>query len=90
VVGKLASIEIVKYPLLSEDAVTLLEAENKITFIVNLQADKRDVKRAIEELYEVRVRRVTTLITPEGEKKAFVKLTPDFKAADLAVKLGLL
>ena len=89
-VGRLASIEIVKYPLLSEDAVTLLEAENKITFIVNLQADKRDVKRAIEELYEVRVQRVTTLITPEGEKKAFVKLTPDFKAADLAVKLGLL
>jgi len=88
--GKLTPIEVVKYPLLSEDAVTLLEAENKITFIVNLQADKGDVKRAIEELYEVRVERVTTLITSEGEKKAFVKLTPDFKAADLAVKLGLL
>ena len=89
-VGKLSSIDVVRYPLLSEDAVTLLEAENKITFIVNLQADKRDVKRAIEELYEVRVAKVTTLITSEGEKKAFVKLTPDFKAADLAVKLGLL
>jgi len=89
-VGKLTPIEVVKYPLLSEDAVTLLEAENKITFIVNLQADKKDVKRAIEELYEVRVERVTTLITSEGEKKAFVRLTPDFKAADLAVKLGLL
>jgi large subunit ribosomal protein L23 len=88
--GKLVPIEVVKYPLLSEDAVTLLEAENKITFIVNLQADKGDVKRAIEQLYEVRVERVTTLITSEGEKKAFVKLTPDFKAADLAVKLGLL
>jgi len=88
--GKLSAIEVVKYPLLSEDAVTLLEAENKITFIVNLQANKRDVKRAIEELYEVRVQRVTTLISSEGEKKAFVKLTPDFKAADLAVKLGLL
>jgi large subunit ribosomal protein L23 len=89
-VDKLSSIDVVRYPLLSEDAVTLLEAENKITFIVNLQADKRDVKRAIEELYEVRVAKVTTLITSEGEKKAFVKLTSDFKAADLAVKLGLL
>jgi len=89
-VSKLSSIDVVRYPLLSEDAVTLLEAENKITFIVNLQADKRDVKRAIEELYEVRVAKVTTLITSEGEKKAFVKLTSDFKAADLAVKLGLL
>jgi hypothetical protein len=30
------------------------------------------------------------LITPEGDKKAFVKLTSDFKAADLAVRLGIL
>jgi large subunit ribosomal protein L23 len=88
--GKLSSIDVVKYPLLSEDAVTLLESENKITFIVNLRADKYDVKRAIEELYEVRVARVNTLITSEGEKKAFVKLTSDFKASDLAVRLGIL
>ncbi|HKM50974.1 MAG TPA: 50S ribosomal protein L23 [Candidatus Bathyarchaeia archaeon] len=82
--------EVVRYPLLSEDAVTLLEAENKITFIVDLRSDKHDIKRAIQELYEVRVEKVSTLITPEGEKKAFVKLTPDFKAADLAVRLGIL
>ena len=87
---KLATNEVIKYPLLSEDAVTLLEAENKITFIVDRRSDKHDVRRAVEELYEVRVKRVRTLITPEGDKKAFVKLTPDFKAADLAVKLGIL
>ena len=87
---KLATNEVLKYPLLSEDAVTLLEAENKITFIVDLRSDKHDVKRAVQELYEVRVAKVNTLITPEGDKKAFVKLTPDFKAADLAVRLGIL
>ncbi len=87
---KLATNEVVKYPLLSEDAVTLLEAENKITFIVDLRSDKHDIKRAVQELYEVRVQDVRTLITPEGEKKAFVKLAPDFKAADLAVRLGIL
>jgi len=87
---KLAVNEVVRYPLLSEDAVTLLEAENKITFIVDLRSDKHDIKRAIEELYEVRVETGSTLITPEGDKKAFVKLTPDFKAADLAVRLGIL
>lgn len=87
---KLTTDEVVKYPLLSEDAVTLLEAENKITFIVDLRSDKHDIKRAVQELYEVRVQDVKTLITPEGEKKAFVKLTPDFKAADLAVRLGIL
>ena len=87
---KLAINEIVKYPLLSEDAVNLLEAENKITFIVDARSDKHDIKRAIQELYEVRVEKVSTLLTPEGEKKAFVKLTSDFKAADLAVRLGIL
>lgn len=88
--AKLATSEIVKYPLLSEDAVTLLEAENKITFIVDIRSDKHDIKRAIQELYEVHVQDVNTLITPEGDKKAFVRLTPDFKAADLAVRLGIL
>jgi large subunit ribosomal protein L23 len=88
--GKLATSEVVKYPLLSEDAVTLLEAENKITFIVDIRSDKHDVKRAIQELYEVRVQDVNTMITPEGDKKAFVRLTPDFKASDLAVRLGIL
>lgn len=87
---KLTVDEVVRYPLLSEDAVTLLEAENKITFIVDRRSDKHDVKRAIEQLYEVKVDRVNTLITPEGDKKAFVKLTSDFKAADLAVRLGIL
>ena len=87
---KLATNQVVKYPLLSEDAVTLLESENKITFIVDLNSDKRDIKRAIQELYEVKVRDVKTLITPEGEKKAFVRLMPDFKASDLAVRLGIL
>jgi large subunit ribosomal protein L23 len=87
---KIATNDVVKYPLLSEDAVTLLEAENKITFIVDLQSDKHDIKRAIQELYEVKVRDVKTLITPEGEKKAFVRLMPDFKASDLAVRLGIL
>ena len=87
---KLATNEVVKYPLLSEDAVTLLESENKITFMVDLRSDKHDIKRAIQELYEVKVRDVKTLITPEGEKKAFVRLMPDFKASDLAVRLGIL
>ena len=87
---KIATDDVVKYPLLSEDAVTLLEAENKITFIVNIRSDKHDIKRAVQELYEVKVRDVKTLITPEGEKKAFVRLMPDFKASDLAVRLGIL
>jgi len=82
--------QVIKYPLVSEDAVTLIEAENKITFIVDLSASKNDIRRAVEELYEVRVDRVSSVITPQGRKKAYVRLSPDFKASDLAVRLGIL
>ncbi|TMI46361.1 50S ribosomal protein L23 [Candidatus Bathyarchaeota archaeon] len=81
---------VVIYPMMSEDTVKLIEGENKVTFIVNNKATKHDVKRTVEKLYEVKVSRVFTLTTPEGRKKAYVKLSPESKASDLAVKLGLL
>jgi large subunit ribosomal protein L23 len=84
------SRKVILYPLMSEDAVTLIEAENKVIFMVDLHANKRDIKRAVEELYEVPVERVTTMISTAGPKKAFVKLSAESKAADLAVKLGIL
>ena len=88
--GNVKTHEVIRYPLISEDSVTLIERENKITFIVNLEAGKDDVERAVRELYEADVESVNTLVTPEGRKKAFVKFKPEFKAADLAVRLGIL
>ncbi|MCD6536972.1 MAG: 50S ribosomal protein L23 [Thaumarchaeota archaeon] len=84
------SSEIIKRIVITQDAVSLIEKENKITFIVDIRATKRDIKRAVEELYGVKVQKVNTLITPRGEKKAYVKLAPEYKAADLAVELGIL
>jgi len=82
--------DIIRYPLMTEAASLMVEKENKLVFIVNLKASKADVKRAVEELYEVRVEKVNLMITPQGEKKAFVKFHPDYKAADVAIKLGIL
>jgi len=82
--------EVVLYPLMTESASLMVEKENKLVFIVNLSASKADVRKAIEELYEVRVAEVNTQITHQGQKKAFVKLHPDYKAADVAIKLGIL
>lgn len=82
--------EVIYYPLMTEVASRIVETENKLVFIVNLKATKKDVKRAVEDLYEVMVEKVNILITPEGEKKAFVKLHPDYKAVDVAIKLGIL
>jgi large subunit ribosomal protein L23 len=82
--------EIILYPMMTEAASVMVEKENKLVFIVNKKARKSDVKRAVEELYEVKVEKVNLLVTPQGEKKAFVKLRPEFKAADVAIKLGIL
>ncbi len=82
--------EVIFYPLMTESASLMVERDNKLIFIVNLKAGKSDVKKAVEELYEVKVSKVNLLVTPQGAKKAFVKLTPEFRASDVAIKLGIL
>jgi large subunit ribosomal protein L23 len=82
--------DVVLYPLMTEVASRLLEMENKLILMVNLKATKTDIRDAVEALYDVEVDKVNVLITPRGEKKAFVKLHPDYKAVDVAIKLGIL
>jgi len=82
--------DVIFYPLMTESASLMVERDNKLVFIINMKAGKSDVKRAVEELYEVKVDKVTVLVTPQGEKKAFVKLKPEYKASDVAIKLGIL
>jgi large subunit ribosomal protein L23 len=81
---------IITYPLMTESASVMVEKDNKLIFIVNLKAGKADIKRAVETMYEVKVARVNVLVTPQGVKKAFVKLKPEYRASDVAIKLGIL
>lgn len=81
---------VILYPLMTESASLMVEKENKLVFMVDLKAGKTDVRKAVEQLYEVKVEGVNIQITPTGEKKAFVKLHPDYRAADIAIKLGIL
>ncbi|WP_297535037.1 50S ribosomal protein L23 [Thermococcus sp.] len=76
-------------PLVTEKAVSLIEKENKLTFIVDRRATKQDIKRAVEEMFNVKVEKVNTLITMRGEKKAYVKLKPEYDASEIAARLGL-
>jgi large subunit ribosomal protein L23 len=82
--------EVISHPLMTESASLMVEKDNKLIFIVSLKDGKSDVKRAVEQLYDVEVDKVTMLITPQGEKKAYVKLKPEYKASDVAIKLGIL
>jgi len=80
---------ILKYPVSTEKGLKLMQEENKIIFIVERKARKKDIKEAIEKMFSVKVEKVNTLIGREG-KKAFIKLHKDSNAMDVATKLGLM
>ncbi len=81
---------IVKCPYVPEKVTNLIDKYNTIEFIVDLKATKSQIKKEIEDLYDVEVVAVRTMITPRGEKKAIVKLAGDKTANELATRLGLL
>ncbi len=81
--------DIVFYPLISEKTVSMMERENKLVFIVSRKADKKTIKSAVEQLYQVEVDRVTVLIQPDGKKRAFVKLREEYLADEVATKMGV-
>jgi large subunit ribosomal protein L23 len=82
--------DVIKYPTMTERSVYMIENENKLIFIVDRRANKTDIAKAVKTLYNVEVEGINTLINRKGEKKAFVKLTKDYQASEVAIKLGIL
>lgn len=83
-------MRIVSYPLSTEKSLRLLEAENKMVFIVNIKANKHMIKEDLEKTFKIKVNKVNVLITPGGIKKAYVKFSDETPAIDLATKLGMM
>ena len=81
--------KVLKYPLATEKAVRIMEIENKLVFRIEEKATKKDVKEAIEQMFNVKVIKVTTLHDKKG-KKAYITLSIDTPAIDVATQLGLL
>ncbi|RLG83729.1 MAG: 50S ribosomal protein L23 [Thermoprotei archaeon] len=82
--------KIIIRPVHTEKAINLIEKDNTLTLIVDRKATKGDIKKAVELIFGVKVEKVRILITPRGEKKAYVKLSPEYKASDVATHLGLI
>ncbi|MHA1972186.1 MAG: 50S ribosomal protein L23 [Candidatus Hodarchaeales archaeon] len=81
-----------KYPLITEAAFNKMDNvnENSLVFMVDRRANKSEIKKAFETLYKVKVIKINTLITARGEKKAFIKLSPEHSALDLATEVGII
>ena len=82
--------KVLKYPHMTEKSIPLVDKENKLVFIVDRRATKGEIKQALEEAFNVKVENVKTLITREGKKKAFIKLKPEYRASDVAARLGII
>lgn len=77
-------------PHVTEKTLMLMEENNVLTFIVDRRASKPQIKEAVEKMFEVKVVKINTLVTPRGEKKAYVKLAPEYSAVDIASRMGIL
>merc|ERR1712021_191289 len=87
---KLDQFKIVKFPLTTESAMKKIEDNNTLVFIVDILANKPQIRAAVKKMYEVDIQKVNTLVRPDGSKKAYVKLAPDYDALDVANKIGII
>jgi len=87
---ELNNYSIIKHPHVTESAMQAIENHHTLVFIVDVRANKRQVKEACSKLYNVKPIKVNTLIRPDGQKKAFVKLGKDVDALDVANRIGII
>lgn len=85
---KLANV--VKYPLATEKAVRIMDRENKLVFVVDMKSKKDEIKKAVEQTFDVKVDSVKTFISCKGQKRAYVKLNMANPAIDIMTRLGLM
>ena len=82
--------DVIQYPLSTEKSIRQIEFDNKLIFAVNPRATKNDVKKAVEQLFNVKVAKVNIQNSFNGYKKAYVKLAAESLASDVSADLGLI
>nr|XP_025871988.1 60S ribosomal protein L23a [Vulpes vulpes] len=60
--NKLDHYAIIKFPLTTESAMKKIEDNNTLVFIVDVKANKHQIKQAVKKLYDIDVAKVNTLI----------------------------
>ena len=76
-------------PVTTEKAVMLVEKDNVLTFVISMKHGKEEVKKEFEEIFDVKVERIRSLIR-DNKKYVYVKLKKEFPAIDLATKIGVI
>ena len=80
--------DILFHPYVTEKTMNLMEKKNALEFVVKRNSNKKQIKIAIEKMFEVKVKEVNTKITKNG-KHAIITFTPDYKAEDIGMRIGI-
>ncbi|WP_256394017.1 50S ribosomal protein L23 [Natronoarchaeum rubrum] len=80
---------VIVHPLVTEKAMNDMDFENKLQFVVDIDAAKPEIADAVSERFDVDVVDVNTQITMDGTKKATVKLGEDDAADEVASRIGV-
>lgn len=82
--------DVLKYPLVTEKAVRMMNTDNKLLFVVHSKANKADVKKAVEKSFDAKVDKVNIYTTNKGERRAYIKFNTAYPAMDIMTRLGLM
>lgn len=80
--------EIIYHPYVTEKTMNLMEKNNALEFVVKRNANKDQIKKAVEKMFEVKVKEVNTKITKRG-KHAIVRFMPEVNAEDIGMRIGI-
>ena len=80
--------DMILHPFVTEKTMNQMERNNALEFIVRRNADKSQIKKAVEEMFDVKVKNVN-IKTTKNVKHAIVVFMPDFKAEDIGMRIGV-
>lgn len=78
----------IRYPFITEKAMMLMD-DNKLQFVVDTRANKKQVEADVVKMYGFSVKSVRTMTTMKGLKKALVTFEEPDAAHEIATRIGL-
>ncbi len=81
-------------PRITEKVNSQMETQGRYTFVVDKQANKIEIKKAVEDFFNVSVSNVNTIVVPAKAKSRFTKAgvvsgrKPSYKKAIVTLKEG--
>ena len=80
--------DIIYHPFVTEKTMNFMEKNNALEFVVKREANKQQIKEAVEKMFEAKVKDINTRITKKG-KHAVVTFMPEFKTEDIGMRIGI-